>query len=390
MELGNLRIALKSLVIFRGLREDGVIKKLEELLREDGDTALKVERYAAFTEALYRAGGNLTEYVLGRVLEDENVYALRRAAGEDVSKLERCLENELELLQRVSRLKAEDIRKSTAYEGFLPGWETGEADFVSAYRQRMNELPQKGYGIFSQHRMFSLKGGALRPVLWPDDIRLSGLKAYERQRQAIIDNTLALLAGRPAANALLYGDAGTGKSSTVKALVNEYWEKGLRLVEISKGQAADIPAVMEAVSRNPLKFILFIDDLSFAGENDGFYALKAALEGSAAAKAPNTVIYATSNRRHLIKESFADRQGDDVHVGETIQEIVSLSARFGLTLGFLRPDKKLYLRIVRELALDAGLNADAEFELEAERFADGGRSPRAAKQFIEQLKRVEI
>jgi predicted AAA+ superfamily ATPase len=349
---------LCSLVIFRGLRKDAVISKLEALLREDGDAASMVERYAAFAEALYYAGGNLTEYVLGRALEDENVYVLRRAAGEDAPKLE---------------------------------WETGGADFVSAYRQRMSELPSKGYGIYSKHRMFSVKDSALRPVKWPDPVTLSGLKGYERQRQAVIDNTLALLAGKPAANALLFGDAGTGKSSTVKAVVNEYWEQGLRLVEISKNQTWDIPAVIETLCRNPLKFILFIDDLSFAGEGDGYYALKAALEGSAAAKAPNIVIYATSNRRHLIKESFSDRQGDDVHVSETIQELISLSARFGLTVGFLRPDKALYLRIVRELASDAGIAMEAgQLELEAERFADGGRSPRAAKQFIERLRRTDI
>jgi predicted AAA+ superfamily ATPase len=391
MDIQRLRIELNSLVIFRGLRKDSVIGKLEALLRGDGDAALMADRYAAFVQALYCAGGNLTEHVLGSALEDDNVYVARRAAGEDVSKMEECLEAELRLLERISRLRPEDVKKLVAYDGYLPGWETREEDFITAYWRRMEELPSKGYGIYSKHRMFTVKDSALRPVKWPDPVKLCDLKGYERQRQAVIDNTPALLAGKPAANALLFGDAGTGKSSTVKAMVNEYWEKGLRLVEIEKNQAGDIPAVIESVCRNPLKFILFIDDLSFAGEGDGFYALKAALEGSAAAKAPNTVIYATSNRRHLVKESFSDRQGDDVHRGETIQELVSLSARFGLTVGFLRPDKALYLRIVRELASDAGLDIeDGRLELEAERFAERGRSPRAAKQFIEQLKRTHV
>jgi predicted AAA+ superfamily ATPase len=391
MEFEGLYTALRSLVIFRGLGEDGVIKKLKELLRGGGDAGDQVERYAAFTEALYNAGGNLTEYMLGRALEDENIYVQKRAAGEDVCKTEECLEHELGLLGRVSQIKAEDVRARLEYSGYLPGWETGEADFISAYRQRMNELPERGYGIYSKHRMLCVKDGAVTPVLQPDTVRLSDLKGYERQRQAVVDNTLALLGGKPAANALLFGDAGTGKSSTVKAVVNEYWERGLRLVEIKKNQAGDIPVIMQALSQNPLKFILFIDDLSFAGESDGFYALKAVLEGSASAKAPNVAIYATSNRRHLIKESFADRQGDDVHRDETIQETISLSARFGLTVAFLRPDKKLYLRIVGELARDAGLSVEQErLELEAERFAEGGRSPRAAKQFIEQMKRAEV
>lgn len=390
MDFKDMNLAMRSLVIFRGLRKDGVIKRLEELMLPAGDTAEDVERYAALTEVLFNAGKDLTEYVLGLTLEDENAYVTRRALGEDVSKLEACLESELALLQDVSRLKASKVKKRIGYEGYLPEWETADMDFVSAYRRRMEELPARGYGIFSKHRMFMVKGGTLSPVIWPDMIRLSDLKGYERQRQAVIDNTLALLGGKPAANVLLFGDAGTGKSSTVKAVANEYFGQGLRLVEIKKSQAEDIPAVIESLSRNPLKFILFIDDLSFAGENDDFYALKAVLEGSASAKAPNIAIYATSNRRHLIKESFSDREGDDVHRDETIQETISLSARFGLTVGFLRPDKKLYLRIVRELSDEAGINMRPELlELEAERFAEGGRSPRTARQFVESLKRMQ-
>lgn len=388
MDFDNLGLALRSLVIFRGLREDEVIKKLIELLRSGGDdTAAGVERYAALAEAIFSEGGSLTQCVMERVLENENVYVIKRALGEDVAKLEQCLRHELELLQRISGIRSADIKKHIAYEGYLPEWETFEADFVSAYMNRMQSLGTKGYGIFSKHHMFCVKSGQIMPVAWPDPIAISDLKGYEKQRQAVTDNTLALIDGKPAANALLFGDAGTGKSSTVKALVNEYHEMGLRLVEIRKNQFADIPRVIEALSRNTLKFILFIDDLSFAKENDDFYALKAVLEGSASAKAPNIAIYATSNRRHLIKETFSDRQGDDIHRDETIQEMISLSARFGLVVGFLRPDKKLYLRIVRELADEAGVAMSAEeLETQAERFASSGRSPRTARQFIEQLK----
>lgn len=391
-ELKDLDLKLRSLVIFRGLNEDKVIKKLGLLLRaEDGDTAEQVERYAAFAERLLCEDRSLTRYILRCVLEHENVYVTKRAAGDDVSYLEECLENELKLLQQISRVEPEDIKRHIAYGGYLPGWETGEEDFISAYRQRMGSLGTLGYGMFSKYHAFTVKNGALAPVAWPDPVTLRDLKGYEKQRQAVMDNTLALLEGRPAANVLLFGDAGTGKSSTVKAAANEYADKGLRLVEIKKDQASEIPFIIEQLSRNPLKFILFLDDLSFAAENDDFYALKAVLEGSVSAKTKNIAIYATSNRRHLIKESFADRQGDDVHRDETIQEIISLSARFAHTVGFLRPDKKLYLRIVHELAEEAGINMGAEqLELEAERFAGSGRSPRAAKQFIQQLKSTEI
>lgn len=388
--LKNTDLLLRSLAIFRGLRGDSVIRKLEKLLRAEGTTD-QVERYAEFAEALLGEGGNLTDHMLGRVLDDENIYVTRRARGENVSNLEECLENELRALQGVSRVKPEDIKSHIAYGGYLPGWETGEADFVRAYKQRMDMLNTLGYGMFARYRAFTVKDCKLVPVVRPDPVKLSDLKGYEKPRQAVVNNTLALLEGKPAANVLLFGDAGTGKSSTVKAVANEFWEKGLRLVEVRKDRASEIPLVIEDLSRNPLKFILFLDDLSFAGENDDFYAMKAVLEGSVFAKAKNIAVYATSNRRHLIKESFADRQGDDVHRDETIQEMISLSARFALTIGFLRPDKKLYLRIVHELAEEAGLSIGSEqLEIEAERFAAVGRSPRAAKQFIEQLKRTEV
>ena len=173
---------------------------------------------------------------------------------------------------------------------------------------------------------------------------------YGEERAKVLANTEAFLAGRPAANVLLYGDAGTGKSSTVKAITNHLFERGLRLIEIRKNQLLLLPKVMGEIGKNPLKFIIFIDDLSFNKNDDQFSMLKATLEGSASARAKNAVIYATSNRRHIVKESFADREGGDVHRNDTVQETLSLSERFGLTVLFAKPEKKLYLEIVRELA----------------------------------------
>ena len=201
-----------------------------------------------------------------------------------------------------------------------------------------------------------------------------------------MDNTKALLAGRPAANILLTGDAGTGKSSTVKAVGNEFFGEGLRIIEVRKDQLAMIPALLDELAGNPLKFILFIDDLSFAGEDDRFNGLKAVLEGSVAARSHNVVVYATSNRRHLVRERFADRDGDEVHRNDTLQEIVSLSNRFGIQITFQRPDKKTYLHIVSQLAGQKGVVMDdAELAAGAERYAleRGGRSARLAKQYIE-------
>ena len=215
------------------------------------------------------------------------------------------------------------------------------------------------------------------------------LPGYEAKRAKVIANTKALLAGLPANNVLLYGDAGTGKSSTVKAIANEYAADGLRLVEVKKNQLYQIPAVMESLADNPLKFILFIDDLSFSYNDDDFAALKAILEGSVGGRSHNTAVYATSNRRHLVKERMSDREGDDLHASDTRQELMSLSARFGLTVTFQRPDKARYEAILLELAKQYGVQMPADqLYIKGEAFAlrAGGRSPRVAKQFIELCK----
>ena len=210
------------------------------------------------------------------------------------------------------------------------------------------------------------------------------------EQALILDNTRALLAGRPAANVLLTGDAGTGKSSTIKAVVNELYSQGLRIIEVRKELLRSIPALLDELTDNPLKFILFIDDLSFQKGDDRYSALKAVLEGSVSAKSRNVAIYATSNRRHLVRETFSDREGDDVHRGETMQEMISLSERFGLHVTFQKPNKETYLEIVRRLAEARGAQLETgTLEALAERFAleRGGRSARAAKQFVDSLLR---
>ena len=236
-------------------------------------------------------------------------------------------------------------------------------------------------------RLFTVENGQLVPVKYPDPQRLSELPGYEKEREKVIANTKALLAGMPANNVLLYGDAGTGKSSAVKAIANEFAPEGLRLVEVKKNQLYQIPDLMDKLAANPLKFILFIDDLSFTANDDNFAALKAILEGSVGGRAQNIAVYATSNRRHLIKETLSDRTGDDIHEADTRQELMSLSARFGLTVTFQRPEKARFETILEELAKQHNIQMPTEqLLLKAEAFAlrAGGRSPRVAKQFIEQ------
>lgn len=385
-----------SIAVFRNVTQDKTINDLWKLIGSDHDNDTDiVNDYAWFISRLYNENINLSEYILKKVLEDENFYIEGKAAGKEFDPLiEETVENELKIFQKLSRVTPEDIADEIDYDGFLPKWKTSKIDFVKEYKSRIDNIERYGYGKFAQNRMFILRKGEITPVKHPDPQRLSDLYGYKMERQAVINNTLALLKGKPAQNVLLYGDAGTGKSSTVKAVVNEFADKGLRLIEITKEQLRDIPDIIESISSNPLKFIIFIDDLSFVAGEDCFGALKATLEGSVSARTGNTAIYATSNRRHLVKESFSDRNGDDdVHRNDTLQETLSLSARFGLRVNFSRPDKKAYVTIATELARSKGITlSDDELALKAEQFAissGNGRSARTAKQFVAGLSQLD-
>ena len=295
-------------------------------------------------------------------------------------------------MEKLSAVTSEAVKSVIAYKGFLPDWETTPFDFHYEYRERIHRLPYTGYGIYAKYTVFHLENGSIQPVKHPDTQSLSQLFGYERERGLILENTEALLSGEGASNMLLYGDAGTGKSSTIKAVCNHYGPQGLRLIEVKKNELFRIPYLVEELSANPLKFVLFIDDLSFSSNDDNFSALKAILEGSVSTCGKNIAIYATSNRRHLVKETMGDRAGDELHVNDTLQETMSLAARFGLTITYQRPDKEEYLAIVKNLAREYGLDVP-EKELfrkaEAHALRCGGRSPRVAKQFIE-LQKIGI
>lgn len=381
------------LVIFRGLAQDEAFRRLMVLLGSDcEDQANFIADYADFVSALYESGTvDITEHLLRITLEYENFFIVKTAKDKKPPLLvQECLLHELQFIQELSELTPDDFIEDMDYDGYIPRWENSPADIIGSYMERVRLIGQYGYGKYAGNSMFIFRDGSIVPVRYPDEQKLSELYGYETQRKAVMDNTLALVEGRPALNALLYGDAGTGKSSTVKALVNEYSGQGLRLIEITKDQLRDIPAIIDEISGNPLKFIIFIDDLSFTSGEDCFGALKATLEGSVSARARNTVIYATSNRRHLVRESFSDREGDDIHRNDTMQETLSLSARFGLRVNFSRPDKKAYTAIAAELARSHGIDLpEEEIALKAEQFAissGNGRSPRTAKQFVDQLR----
>lgn len=255
-----------------------------------------------------------------------------------------------------------------------------------------------GVGMFGLNRAFRIRGQAdggveFLPINNTDKTMLSDLVGYELQKRELVRNTEAFLRGQPANNVLLYGDAGTGKSSCVKALLNEYYDDGLRMIEIYKHQFHDLSAVIAAIKQRHYRFIIYIDDLSFEESEMEYKFLKAVIEGGVETRPDNILIYATSNRRHLVQETWKDRDDmetrGDIHHSDTMEEKLSLSARFGVTINFSIPNRQQYHEIVQALA--ARQLPQPMDEAELLRLADrweirhGGVSGRTAQQFIHYL-----
>lgn len=392
----GLNERLSTLTIFRGMLDEPLIKKLRALLDcDDRDKSRLEDLYCNFVHELYLTGDSLTDWVLRYISDDENPYVHRLITGGEAGPLlEESLAAELGILQELAGLDCAEVTAAMGCGLALPRWAVRRADLAAAYKKRVEEIPTKGYGIFAKYHMFTLDdSGGIVPVRHPDTQTLDSLYGYRREREAVLRNTRALVEGRGANNVLLYGDAGTGKSSTVKAVANALKDRGLRLIEVRKNQLYLLPGLMDSLEGSPLKYIIFIDDLSFSGGDGDFAALKAILEGSVGNRGKNVAVYATSNRRHLLKESMSDRDGDDIHASDTRQEQLSLSARFGLTVTFMRPEHELYCEIVENLAREHGITMDRDKLLvraEAHAIRNGGRSPRAAKQFIELLEQGVI
>lgn len=399
-------LMIRSLSVFRGILGRSVIKgyiKLLESCNSEPDAFLSA--YGEFFSLLCERGvsDKLAYAVTETALFDENSFSLAAAAGK-TSELSQsvisAVRHDCEAILSLCALEADDIINEYKHldeireiAAALPRWKTGEA--VSEFNSDTIDLKKlsefyrlNGCGMFARYKAFIWRDGEICPVEHPDKIELTSFIGYETPRGKVINNTLAFLEGKACNNCLLYGDMGTGKSSTVKAIGNTYRAKGLRIVEMPKERLSDFPILVDKIAALPMKFIIFIDDLSFQRQDSSYTSLKAVLEGGLAARPDNALIYATSNRRHLIKESWQDRDTDDIHRRDNMQETLSLSDRFGLSVCFGNPDKKEYLEIVFALADRAGINKDPdELAVLAERFAlgKGGRSPRCAKQFIESL-----
>ena len=283
----------------------------------------------------------------------------------------------------------------------LRGLLTCGSDWLSNLAALTDYYAAHGAGLFARYRAFRWvrEGGVghLRGIANPDPITLDELVGYDPERTLLLRNTEHFVAGQPANNVLIYGDRGTGKSSTVKALLNAGAESALRLIEVAKSQLIDFPEILATLRGRPERFILFVDDLSFDEHETEYKALKAILEGGIEARPTNVVLYATSNRRHLVQESFADRpsfagaltaSAEEIHPWDTTQEKLSLADRFGITIRFFEPDQDRYLRIVEALAARAGVTMPAEeLQRQALQWArwHNGRSGRRARQLVDFL-----
>lgn len=283
------------------------------------------------------------------------------------------------------RALAKDLTKAGDGESFF--------DIVTHFYKRY------GVGKFGLNKAFRVthKGEEmiLSPITHTSDVTLSHLIGYELQKQQLVDNTEAFVEGRKANNCLLFGDSGTGKSTCIKAVLNQYYEKGLRLIEVYKHQFQDLSGIIEQVKNRNYKFIIYMDDLSFEEFEIEYKYLKAVIEGGLEVKPDNVLIYATSNRRHLIRETWSDRSDmsqDELHRSDTMQEKLSLVARFGVSINFSRPQKKEFDSIILGLAKENPDITLSEEELLTQANAwsirNGGYSGRVAEQFIIHLKSV--
>jgi uncharacterized protein len=412
------------------------VNLLQSFLYSDSDGLNSLQAYGRWFKALAHCGQSWQDYLLTQILRDDNPFtqqtqltslenlppALIAAAQKDLQALQKLYECSSEQLsnwvQVVSKLPEApipwhrdrdigaqnfmSISRCSAHEQLIREKLQQLDDWAESVELLATYYQQFGTGLFGQYRALRWQFGKLTGIAHPDPVQLSDLAGYESQKEALVKNTKFLLAGYPALHVLLYGSRGTGKSSLVKGLLNpdsdlsngdSFASRGLRLIEVSKSDLKDLPEIVEQLRSVPQKFIIFVDDLSFEEDDDAFKALKVVLEGSVTARPQNVVVYATSNRRHLIREFFADRprpsEGDEVHAWDTVQEKLSFSDRFGLTLTFEPANQDTYLKIVQHLAQQFGISlGQDELNYKALQWATrhNGRSGRTARQFIDFLR----
>ena len=397
MELKNLRAALHGLSAYRELLQQPVlaqaVKLLDALSAGQGEVAL--DAYTDLFYALRERGFNgMGDWLWDELRYTESPYArLAEREGTDPA-LENAARRNVETLPLLAGtdcdcyIGAMHALLPSEYAPVLAGLPRWSASVPFDFASLTRFYRHHGAGVYARYRAFLWEEGKLIPVADPDCPKPQDLLGYELQRDQVETNTRQLVNGRPSNNVLLFGDGGTGKSATVKSMLYLPGMEDLRLIEVQKENLTGLPQLMRSLSGRRQKFILFIDDLAFDQDDKTYSSMKTILEGSLEKRPMNVAIYATSNRRHLVRQTFSERAGEEVDTFETISEKTALAERFGLRIPYLTMNKAGYLALVEHLAKQAGIEMDkAELHAQAMTWEirHSGRTPRVARQFIASL-----
>ena len=397
MELNALRAALRGISAYRELTGTTVMFNaatlLDALSNREGEDALTA--YTALFYILRQEGcEGLGDWLWDYLRYTETPYSRLLDQGRSDPALENAARRDIDTLVLLAETDCDrfiDAMKpllSNEYAPVLAGLPRWRAAAPFDFDRVTQFYQEHGAGEFARYRAFLWEDGVLVPVADPDCPRPEDLLGYEHQRGMVEQNTRLMMAGRQANNVLLFGDGGTGKSATVKSMLYLPGMEDLRLIEVETENLTGMPDLIRSLAGRRQKFILFIDDLAFDRDDKTYSALKTILEGTLEKRPVNVCICATSNRRHLVRQTFSDRAGDEVDTFETISEKTALAERFGLRIPYLTMNKTDYLALVDHLAAQAGLDIPAD-RLHAQAMTweirHAGRTPRVARQFVASL-----
>ena len=423
----------KELIVYRKLKEDKLLRDMAWLMEHYNDDYFNIEdREELFYECIHNIlekaahhgfYGNLWHcYLANRLVNDENAYSLScEMKGEQEGTLSEVAYHDFVIIKEFidydfSGMEEIFGKDALAFVKHFDGNKEKSHVYNKRIRDQICEVADKigaaasakeikdiitefytvyGVGKFGLNKSFRIshpegKEMEVKAIKNIDHVKLEDIIGYEIAKKKLIDNIEAFVQGKPANNCLLFGDAGTGKSSSIKGIINKYYAQGLRMIEVYKHQFQDLNDVIAQIKNRNYKFIIYMDDLSFEEFEIEYKYLKAIIEGGLEVKPDNVLIYATSNRRHLVREKFSDKEErrDDLHSSDTVQEKLSLVARFGVSIFFCAPDKKEFQNIVKTLAARNDIKMDENellLQANAWELSHGGLSGRTAQQFIDYL-----